>query len=198
MAFNINEFVTGGLKFGGVRPTLFNVKITFPNSIPGLSNEAVSKLQFVCRASSIPASTIASIPVPYYGRQVKVAGDRTFTDWSVTIMNDEDYIVRNSFEAWHNTINTIVSNRRADNAIGESAGSTGYKGTAVVQQFSKDGSTIKSYVFENIFPTNIDEMRLDWDATNQIQTFGVTFAYDWWVPFAEVNQLVNNSPITVE
>ncbi len=199
MAFNINQFVTNGLKFGGARPTLFNVDITFPNSIPGVSNEAVSKLQFLCRASSVPASSIASVPVPYFGRQVKVAGDRTFSDWSVTIMNDEDYIVRNSFEAWHNSINSIIANRRANNAIGESAiQGGGYKGTATVNQFSKDGKKIKTYIFANIFPISVDEMALDWDATNTIQTFGVTFAYDWWIPIAEVNQLVNNESIPVE
>lgn len=198
MAFNINQFVTNGLKFGGVRPTLFNVSMTFPD-VAGINSEAPVKLQFVCRASSIPASTIASVPVPYFGRQVKVAGDRTFADWSVTIMNDEDYIVRNSFEAWHNAINSIVSNRRADNAVGESAiAGSGYKGVAVVQQFGKDGNVIKAYQFENIFPISVDEMALDWDATNQIQTFGVTFAYDWWIPITEVNQLVNNESIPVE
>ena len=199
MAFNINEFVTGGLKFGGARPTLFNVVITFPSNIAGVSVEAIERIQFLCRASSVPASSIASVPVPYFGRQVKVAGDRTFSDWSVTIMNDEDYVVRNAFEAWHNSINSIISNRRADNTSGESAvDGSGYKGTAYVQQYGKNGDIIKQYRFDNIFPVNVDEMGLDWDATNTIQTFGVTFAYDWWIPIAEVNQLVNNESIPVE
>ena len=199
MAFNINEFVTGGLKFGGARPTLFNVVITFPSNIAGVSVEAIERIQFLCRASSVPASSIASVPVPYFGRQVKVAGDRTFSDWSVTIMNDEDYVVRNAFEAWHNSINSIISNRRADNTSGESAvDGSGYKGTAYVQQYSKNGDIIKQYRFDNIFPVNVDEMGLDWDATNTIQTFGVTFAYDWWIPITEANQLVNNPTIPVE
>lgn len=198
MAFNINQFVTSGLKFGGARPTLFSVAITFPD-VDGVTTEAVERLQFNCRSSSIPASTIASIPVPYFGRQVKVAGDRTFADWSVTIMNDEDYNIRNSFEAWHNSINTIISNRRVDNAAGESAVSgSGYKGTAYVQHYGKSGGVIKQYRFENIFPISVDEMALDWDATNQVQTFGVTFAYDWWIPITESNDLVNNPPIPVE
>jgi hypothetical protein len=99
-------------------------------------------------------------------------------------MNDEDYSVRNAFEAWHNNVNTIVGNRRvvADNP------SAGYKGTAVVRQYSKRGTFggdrdfIKSYTFVNIFPVNVEEMGLDWEAQNTIQTFGVTFAYDYWVP----------------
>lgn len=198
MAFNINDFVTSGLKFGGARPTLFNVSIAFPLAAEGITNEALSRLQFVCRASSIPASTITPVPVPYFGRQVKVAGDRSFADWSVTVMNDEDYTVRNAFEAWHNNINSIVSNRRADAVRGESAATGGYKGTAVVQHYAKTGEIIKQYLFQNIFPVNIDEMTLDWDASNQVQTFGVTFAYDWWEPIAEANQLVTNPTINVE
>lgn len=198
MAFNINQFVTNGLKFGGARPTLFGVSITFPD-VDGVTGEAVERLQFNCRSSSIPASTIASIPVPYFGRQVKVAGDRTFSDWSVTVMNDEDYNIRNAFEAWHNSINTIISNRRASGVAGESAVvGSGYKGTAFVTHYGKAGDVIKQYRFDNIFPVNVDEMALDWDASNQVQTFGVTFAYDWWVPITESNQLVNNPPIPVE
>jgi hypothetical protein len=171
--------------------------MTFPD-VSGLTDEAIGRFRFVCRASSIPASSIASIPVPYFGRTVKVAGDRTFSDWSVTVMNDEDYTVRNAFEAWHNGINSIVSNRRADNVKDESAAAGGYKGEAVVQQFGKNGVVIKAYRFVNIFPVNVDEMGLDWEATNTIQTFGVTFAYDWWEPIAEANSLVNNPQIPVE
>jgi hypothetical protein len=184
MAFNIDNFVNNGLRHGGARPTLFDVVVTFPAALQGVPSGAVEKLRFTARATSIPASSVASVDVPYFGRNVKVAGDRTFTDWSVTIMNDEDYSVRNAMEAWHNNVNTIVSNRRivADNPRG------GYKGTATVRQYSKRGTQggdndfIKAYTFVNIFPVVVDEMGLDWEAQNQIQTFGVTFAYDYWVP----------------
>ena len=184
MAFNIDNFVNNGLRHGGARPTLFDVVVTFPTALQGVPSGAAEKLRFTARATSIPASSVASVDVPYFGRNIKVAGDRTFADWSVTIMNDEDYSVRNAMEAWHNNVNTIVSNRRivADNPRG------GYKGTATVRQYSKRGTQggdndfIKAYTFVNIFPVVVDEMGLDWEAQNQIQTFGVTFAYDYWVP----------------
>ena len=184
MAFNIDNFVNNGLRHGGARPTLFDVVVTFPAALQGVPSGALEKLRFTARATSIPASTIAPVEVPYFGRNVKVAGDRSFADWSVTVMNDEDYSVRNAFEAWHNNVNTIVSNRRLvpDNPRG------GYKGTAVVRQYSKRGTLggdtdfIKAYQFVNIFPINVEEMGMDWDAVNTIQTFGVTFSYDYWVP----------------
>lgn len=183
MAFNINNFVNNGLRHGGARPTLFDVIVTFPTALQGIGSGASEKLRFTCRATSIPASTVAPVDVPYFGRTIKVAGDRTFADWSVTVMNDEDYSVRNAFEAWHNNLNTIESNRRlvADNPR------NGYKGTATVRQYSKRGTLggddfIRAYQFVNLFPINVDEMALDWEATNTIQTFGVTFSYDYWVP----------------
>jgi len=188
MAFNINTFIDNGLRHGGARPTLFDVVVTFPTALRGIPSGAAEKLRFTARATSIPASTVASVDVPYFGRNVKVAGDRTFADWSVTIMNDEDYSVRNAFEAWHNNVNTIVSNIRQ---IGDNP-RNGYKGTATVRQYSKrgfaggDNDFIKAYTFVNVFPVSVDEMALDWEAQNQIQSFGVTFAYDYWVP------LVNN------
>lgn len=187
MAFNIDSFLGRGLVNGGARPSLFDVEIVFPPSLQDLPGggipEIADRIRFTCRATSIPASTVASVDVPYFGRVIKVNGDRTFADWSVTVMNDEDYLVRNAFEAWHNNINTIVSNRRltAPNA---------YKATAIVRHYSKDGrSDIKSYRFLGLFPTNVEEMGLDWDATNTIQTFGVTFAYDYWEPLNVVDPI---------
>jgi hypothetical protein len=175
MAFNIDTFIGNGLTKGGARPSLFDVFVTFGSGI-NVPDDALTKIRFTCRASSIPASTISPVNVPYFGRTVKLAGDRTFADWSVTVMNDEDYAVRNAFETWHNNINTIISNRRTTTTTAE------YKGTADVRQYSKDGQTIiKEYKFINIFPINLEEMALDWDATNQIQTFGATFAYDYWI-----------------
>lgn len=182
MAFNIDTFISRGLVKGGARPSLFDVEVVFPvevGDLPAGALELTDRIRFTCRASSIPASTIAPVDVPYFGRMIKLAGDRTFADWSVTVMNDEDYVVRNAFEAWHNAINSIVSNRRTTSP-------SGYKGTATVRQYSKDGSDqfIKAYTFADIFPVQLDEMSLDWEATNQIQTFGVTFAYNYWVPIS--------------
>ena len=173
MAFNINEFKSRGLTKGGVRPSLFQVQIN-PNI--GEDANAVEKFTFTCRASEVPAATVDSINVPYFGRQVKLAGDRTFADWSVTVMNDEDYLVRNMFEDWSNKINQLVGNTKL--LPGNS-----YKfSDALVTQFSKDGTIIREYNFVGIFPVSISNMALDWDTTNAIQTFDVTFAYDYWVP----------------
>lgn len=174
MAFNINEFKNLGLTSGGVRPSLFQVTVFTPPNV-GDSN-AMTKFQFTCRASEVPAATIESINVPYFGRQIKLAGDRTFADWTVTVMNDEDYLVRNMFEDWSNQINQLVGNIKT---LPENT----YKNTdALVTQYSKDGQPIRQYRFAGIFPVNVAAMGLDWDTTNTIQTFDVTFAYDYWVP----------------
>jgi hypothetical protein len=185
MAFNINDFVSRGLPLGGARPTLFDVTVRFPAG-PGFTSDFINRgqdrLRFTCRASTIPASNISSINIPYFGRTVKVSGDRTFDDWQVTVMNDEDYVVRRAFEEWHSAMNRIVENRKVAAQPGEQA-PTGYKGRATVTQYGKTGNTIAQYIFENLFPTNVDAMGLDWEATGQIQTFGVRFAYDYWLPF---------------
>lgn len=173
MAFNINQFKSRGLTKGGVRPSLFQVQIN-PNI--GEDSITLDKFMFTCRASEVPAATIESVNVPYFGRQVKLAGDRTFADWSVTVMNDEDYLVRNMFEDWSNQINQFVGNVKLLPA-------NTYKNTdALVTQFSKDGSVIRAYNFVGIFPVSVSNMALDWDNTNTIQTFDVTFAYDYWIP----------------
>lgn len=173
MSFNINNFKSRGLTKGGVRASLFQVQIN-PNI--GENSATIDKFTFTCRASEVPAASIEAVEVPYFGRKIKLAGDRTFGDWSVTIMNDEDYLVRDMFEDWSNQINQYAGNLKL-------LAANSYKSTdATVTQFSKDGSKIRAYQFKGIFPTTVAAMGLDWDTTNQIQTFDVTFAYDYWVP----------------
>lgn len=180
MAFNINTFRSNGLQWGGARPTLFDVEITFPTSL-NLTGTTENKIKFLVNASQIPPAQLGTVEVNYFGRPIKFSGDRTFPDWSVTVMNDEDFDLRAAFEQWSNMMNTMVSN------VNEGS----YKTTAIVNQYAKGGKSdkngadttpIRSYKFEGIFPTNIGPIQLSWDATNRIETFDVNFAYDWWEP----------------
>jgi hypothetical protein len=166
MSFNINQFKSE-LTGGGARPTLFQVQITNP-----VAPQADFKVPFMCRAAGIPASNVGSYTVPYFGRNVKYAGDRTFEDWTVTIINDEDFLVRNAMEAWTNAINSHDSNTRAL--------PQDYKSNALITQFSKDGSALRTYVFEGLFPIAVEGIAMDWSAVDSIEEFTVTFQYDLW------------------
>ena len=170
MAFNINE-IRSNLALGGQRPTLFQVEMTNPANSAG-----DIKTPFLVRASQVPASTLGFIEIPYFGRKVKIAGDRTFAEWNVTVMNDEDFLIRNAMEEWMNEINSHLGNVRGFG----SAADLNYKSTAEVTQFSKTGVPLRKYKFNGIFPVNLTEMEVDWNATDLIQEFQVTFQYDWW------------------
>ena len=124
------------------------------------------------QAAQIPEATIGTIEVPYFGRKVKIAGDRTFADWTVTCINDEDFVVRNGMEAWMNAINTHDSNLRAL--------PQDYKSNGIITQYSKDGDAIRTYVFEGMYPTQVDQITMDWGTTDQIEEFTVNFSYDFW------------------
>jgi hypothetical protein len=187
MAFNISTFRSQGVPEGGARPTQFDVNITLPQ---GLSTTGVAqRIKFTARATALPASIIESVSVPYFGRQIKVNGDRVFQDWTITVLNDEDFAVRNIMEQWSNIINTHISNRLDPEykSITPKATGKSYKAIAEVYQYGKTGpgdsaGIIRSYKFDGIFPTVISEINLDWEAVNQIENFQVTFAYDWWIP----------------
>lgn len=181
MPFNISNFKANGLVYGGARPSLFNVEMPAPAGI-GIDNVSLDKFRFVCRSAALPASRVSEIPVPYFGRRIKVAGQRDFEDWPVAVMNDEDFSVRAMFEAWSNALNRHVSNVRDPNISTEN-----YKVDMTVNQYSKDGEIIRSYVLVGAFPTNIGAIALNWDSANQIEEFNVTFAYDYWVPGIETS-----------
>lgn len=170
ISFNINEF-KGAMALGGARPSLFQVNIT--NPVNGIGD---IKIPFTAKATSIPASNITPIEQFYFGRPMKFAGNRTFDDWEVTIINDEDFIVRNALEEWTNAINSFEGNLRS---LGSSS-PVQYKSNAQVTQFGKTGAPIRVYNFVGIFPTVVGSIDLGWDQTDAFEEFAVTFAYDYW------------------
>jgi hypothetical protein len=171
MAYSIND-IRANLRLGGARPTLFRVLLDSP-----FTNALGAIAPFMIQASSLPGSSIAPIEVPYFGRKIRVAGDRTFEPWSVQVMNDEDFKVRHAIESWHNRINSLSGNL---NTTGSSS-PTNYKSQADVQQFSKAGGPpIRTYRFYGLFPTEVSAIDVNWNDTDTIETFQVTFAYDWY------------------
>ena len=169
MAFNLTDF-KGQLQYGGAKASLFQVTITNP-----LDQSGDGKLPFMCQAAQIPEATMGVIEVPYFGRKVKIAGDRTFAEWTVTIINDEDFKVRNAMERWMAEINRHETNL---NQAGQAP--RNYKSQGDVTQYGKDGRKLRTYAFEGMFPTNIAAISLDWDTTDDIERFDVTFQFDWW------------------
>ena len=134
----------------------------------------------------MPASTLGTIEIPYFGRNIKLAGDRTFGDWSVTVQNDEDFLVRSMFERWSNSINRLESNIRQPYGTGIVSENLYKAPGMVVNQYSKDGAVIRSYEIVGAFPSDIGAINVNWDAQNRIETFDVRFSYDYWLPLKEL------------
>ncbi len=165
MAFNIND-IKAQLAGGGARQALFQVSIQNP-----ATSAANLKTPFLVQASQIPASTLGTIQVPYFGRILKLAGDRTYEAWNVTVINDEDFLVRNAMEQWSNEINGMSTNVRRRNT---------YKSQAQVLQYGKNGDVIRQYTFHGIYPTDISTIDLSWSEVDDYERFTVTFQYDYW------------------
>jgi hypothetical protein len=170
---SVNSFIAN-FQGGGARPNLYEVILTFPSLV---SNPfATLKASYTCKAATIPSSNMAAIDVPYMGRAVKVAGDKTFDDWTVTIINDTDFAVRDAFERWLDRINGHESNVAAFGWGNPS----NYYANAVVRQMGREGQYLKEYYVEGIFPTQVGEIQLGYDQNDQIEEFQVTFAVNYW------------------
>jgi hypothetical protein len=174
MAFNVNEF-RAQLIGDGARPNLFQVNLNFP-AIVANGITAGQKAQFMAKAAQLPGSTVGTVPLYYFGRELKFAGNRTFTDWTVTIINDEDFTIRNSLESWMNTLNSHATNVRNGAAIESST----YSVDALVTQFGKDSTPLKQYKFVGMFPIDITPIDLDWGSNDSIEEYSVTFSYQYW------------------
>lgn len=157
---------------GGARANQFRVFLNFPTYV-GLGPLAGQKAQFLCNAAQLPASTIDPITVQYRGRPVNFAGERTFAPWTVTIYNDTDFVIRNALEVWSNGIQNIGSTNGLTNPIE-------YQVDLEVHQLDRAGNSIKVYKFVDAFPTEVGAIALSYDTTGALETFDVTFTYNYW------------------
>ena len=193
------------------RPNLFQVSIYLPKTQltplqpvndalvtstqdnEGQGTTSLDELtQFMVKAASFPASTIGVVEVPFRGRQLKIAGDRTYEPWSVTVLNDEGFTIRQQMETWAQTIQEYKIN-------GSSAQSTGeYMGRAIVDQLSRDGEVIKQATLEGIWPSNISALDLDWGTNDTPEEYTVEFQVQYWLPIKGEETSTTNTPPTGE
>jgi hypothetical protein len=157
---------------GGARPNLFEVELAFPSAV-GVDNDTLQKARFLVKAAALPASTVAPIDVPFRGRILKIAGDRTFETWTITVINDVDFSIRSAFEKWMNTINKM------SDATGLTDPAD-YQADAFVYQLDRDSSVLRSYKFYDVFPTNISTIDLSYETTDTIEEFTVELQVQWW------------------
>ena len=173
----ISEFKST-LAGGGARPNLFEVELTtFPDAITGWDADT---FKYLCKAANLPASTIASIDVPFRGRTFKVAGDRSIDVWTVTVINDEDFKLRRSFEAWMELIAKLDNNLGATNPSSYMSNATVHqlgRGSAVnsTTNAGADSAILASYNFVDIFPTAVSAIDLSYDSGDTIEEFTVEF-----------------------
>jgi hypothetical protein len=157
---------------GGARPNQFRVELTFPSFVT-LGVVAGQRAQFLCKATSLPQSTIENIGVLYRGRQVNFAGERTFQPWSVTIYNDVSFNIRNAFEEWQSGIQNYSTTEGKTNP-------RDYQVDLQVHQLDRSGATIKTYRFVDAYPTTIGTIALDYEQQNQIEQFDIEFQYNFF------------------
>ena len=164
---NFKSKLTGG----GARANLFEVVLTFPDAAQP-DQEVLEKARFLVKGANMPASNVSPIEVPFRGRTLKIAGDRSFESWTVTVINDADFAIRSAFERWMNTINRVSDNTGLTNPAD-------YQADAYVYQLDRDGSTLRSYRFYDTFPTQVGPIELSYDAQG-IQEFTVELQVQYW------------------
>jgi len=162
------------------RPNLFQVELNFPASLSGSTTQgsATSDLKkkslVLVKAANLPASTVGVIEVPFRGRTLKIAGDRTFEPWTVTVMNDAKFQLRSYFELWISKIQYQNENYSDYTKISD------YQTTATVRQLGRQGDVLRSYEFQGVFPTNVSAIDLAWESNDSIEEYTVEFQVQYW------------------
>jgi hypothetical protein len=171
MSLRIDDFKSK-LQGGGARPNLFKVILSNPSGVPaGIPLEEAS---FMTKGADLPTSVVEPIEVPFRGRQLKIAGDRTFENWTTTIINDNSFDIRTALENWMNSINSHVNNLAA------SVNPSDYQQDLIVQQLDHQFVPVKSYLIVGAFPVNLSAIELSYDSTNTVEEFTCEWAYQYW------------------
>ena len=168
MVLSVDDF-KAKLKGGGARPNLFKATINFP----AYANGDVELTSFMCEAAKLPGSIMGTVVIPFRGRQLKIAGDRTFDVWSPTIINDTDFRIRNAMERWMNGINAHSANTGLTAPVD-------YEADLVVEQLDRDETVLKSYNFRGCFPTSVSPIDLAYGSNDDIERFTVEFQVQYW------------------
>lgn len=177
------------------RPNIFEVEINFPTLIEGASsstgnqedaasaaagasqesNVAATELStFLVKSANLPSATVGVIEVPFRGRTLKIAGDRTFEPWTVTVLNDEGFRLRRKFEAWSKAIQQLSVN------LSDASSIASYQSRAIVRQQNRQGLHTAAYTFEGIWPSNISAIDLAWDSNDTPEEYTVEFQVQYW------------------
>ncbi len=182
------------------RPNLFQVELTFPQAglegagiggsggagdaaeaAAGETNTDSTLATLLVKAANIPASTVGVIEVPYRGRTIKIAGDRTFEPWTVTVLNDANFVIRSQLENWSTQIQALQQNFQAFDAP------QNYQTNAIVRQYDRQSEQTRAYKFEGIWPSNISAIDLAWDSNDTPEEYTVEFQVQYWTYASDVN-----------
>jgi hypothetical protein len=165
----------------GVKSNLFLCEFQFPSEL-GSEAPTLDTVNMLCKSAALPASNLGVIEVPFRGRTVKIAGDRTFDTWTVTVINDRNFEIRHGFERWMEAMNRHEGNTAATWIPDES--NTGFLKDLTVKQLERDssdaGSVLRTYTLIGAFPTNVSQIDVAYDSNDQIEDFTVEFQLQYW------------------
>ena len=167
---NINDFKSA-LKGGGARANQFMVTMPFPGFAAVGGETRV--MSYLCTTTNLPGMTLAEIAVPFRGRNLYIAGDRTIEPWTVTVLNDTDFLIRNAFERWMNEINNMSDNSGLENP-------SDYMVDAFVDHLDRAGQVIKSYTFRGMWPLTVAAIELTAAEAGEIESFEVGLRYQFF------------------
>tara|TARA_B100001996_G_C18636785_1_gene583985 strand:+ start:246 stop:773 length:528 start_codon:yes stop_codon:yes gene_type:complete len=167
---NINDFKSR-LAGGGARANQFKVTLPFPGY--AVVGGETQQMAFLCKAAQLPGSTVGEVAVPFRGRNLYIAGEREFEPWTVTVLNDTDFLIRNGLERWLNGVNNMSDNEGLSNPVD-------YQVDAFIDQLDRNGSKLKSYTFRGMFPTSLSPIDVAYDTNNAVEEFQCTFRYQYF------------------
>ena len=167
---NINEFKSR-LQGGGARANQFKVTLSFPGYAE--TGGETSDLSYLCTATSIPGQSLGTVAVPFRGRVLNLVGDRTFTPWSMTILNDTNFKIYRAFERWMNGMNNMTDNEGLTNPIN-------YQKDVIVDHLDRNGATLKRYILRGAFPTSLADIDLSAGDNDTVETFSCSLTYQYF------------------
>jgi len=152
------------------RPNLFLIEIAPPEGLGG-EWDAISQ-SIYARATTLPPRTLELVEIPFQGLRLRLPGNPTYDDWTVTLMADAAHALRNALLEWQD--------RCYNPAELEYGSPSQYLSDNVkVHQLHRDGTFITSIRLVQAWPATVGEIALSQEETGP-EEFDVTFSYAYW------------------
>ncbi len=171
---DLNDFLSYVKSTGVASPNLFRVDIFPPKGMTSFASSYAQNLSLICDAAALPSLNVLTRDAITYGPSVPIPYNVDYGKVSCSFIVEQDMAVKQFFDKWFWTISDPSS---YDLNFAEE-----YQTTIIINQLNRNMEVVYSAHLFDAYPSAMNQMNLNYTATNQSHRLEIGFVYKKWLP----------------